>query len=467
MKIVIAEALNNELVIDEKGNTLCYARALEKDANKYHVMMELLLNSSIISYFLKIGEYLSFLLNNELPLVLVTDWTDPTEMVGLRLESDSKVNDYPNLCFLALYTNWDNIEDSGIKDIFAHEFSHLWLNLLGYSSNLSKSNKFHTCTAITDVFCAFSEGFAEHFEIITRDLSSNKTNSFWDYGYDINAWISLRDRQLRYYGTINNRFVYHTALPYKEDYDTYNHLHFAHLTSSAFTPEKLKNGNQMMASEGVIASVFYQMYNNELLKNTFLNDSFYSQFGADKMNIDSNTNLYLKILYTISKIDLTKPTLMTDFIFTYGELFSNEKKEIYKVFLGVTHYSTISNKAIETFGRLYRIGRRGEVNTFKDTLREATELKETLYNEVLKGKLSLNYTLKEEIWIDSDEHITPVPWKPDEIIKYRFNINTATVIDFLALKGMTLTGAEKLVKIREANCGYRTLEEFYNILRND
>lgn len=468
MKIIFAEAVSTELVEDINGNKLCYARVLSPNSNKYKIINQLFEDTSI-SYFLRIGNYLNYFLKNEMPLVFVTDWTDPREMVGLRLESEGEMNDYPNLCFLAFNTYWDDIKSSGIEKIFSHELSHLWLSLLGYDFDLSKSNKFHTCTAITDPFMAFSEGFAEHLEIVTKDLRNNFDwkSTFWDYGYDVDAWLCSRDKQLRYYASINNRFIYHTAFPYSEDYDTYNHLHFAHITSSAFTPEKLKNGNQMMASEGVISSVFYQMYQHELFKNTFLDDTFYSKFGVDKNDIDPLINLYLKVIFAISKINLRKPTLMTDFIRSYGEEFSNEKRELYDVFLKATHYSTVSSKANQVFGNLYRIGRRGEVNEFKDILINTREWKKELFERILSGELSLDHALAEELWINSDEYITPVPWDPEKKVKYRFEINTATEIDLLSLNGMTLGHAENLIKLRDSQGGFNSLDEFYNTLKKD
>jgi hypothetical protein len=313
---------------------------------------------------------------------------------------------------------------------------------------------------------AFSEGLAEHLEIVTKDLGDNFDwkSTFWDYGYDVNAWLCLRDEQLRYHGVINNRFIYHTAFPYLQDNDTYNNLHLEHITSSAFTPEKLKNGNQMMASEGVISSVFYQMYKHELFKNTFLDDIFYLQFGIDKNNLTPLMNLYIKILYAISKIDLKKSSLMVDFIQSYGNVFPNEKKELYENFLKVTHYSTISQKSSEIFTNLYRIGRRGEIKAFKETLLSTNEWKKDMLNRVLSEELPLDNALVGELWIDSDEDITPIPWEPEEKVKYRFDINTATEIDFLSLDKMTFEHAIELVNIRDSKCGFKSLEEFYNIL---
>lgn len=467
MKIIFAEALSTQLVEDINGNKLCHTKVLSPNSAKYNIINHLF-ESTTISYFLRIGDCLKYFLKNETPLIFVTDWTDPTEMIGLRLESEGKVVDYPNLCFLAFDTYWDDIKSSGIEDIFAHEFSHLWLNLLGYDFGLSQSNKFHTCTAITDPFMAFSEGFAEHLEIVTKDLGDkfDIKSIFWDYGYDVNAWLCLRDKQLRYYGVINNRFIYHTAFPYLQDNDTYNHLHLDHITSSAFTPEKLKSGNQMMASEGVVSSIFYQMYKHELFKNTFLDHTFYLQFGVDKNDLNPLMNLYIKILFAISKINLKKSTLMVDFIQSYGDEFHNEKNKLYEIFLQVTHYSTISPKSTEVFANLYRIGRRGEIEAFKEILLSTNEWKKDMFNRVLSGELPLNHALVSELWIDSDKDITPIPWEPKEKVKYHFDINTATEIDFLSLDKMTFEQAVELIKIRDSKSGFKSIHEFYNIWRN-
>lgn len=40
------------------------------------------------------------------PLVIVTDWSDPSEVIGLQLESVEGVADDPDLCFLGFYTDW-------------------------------------------------------------------------------------------------------------------------------------------------------------------------------------------------------------------------------------------------------------------------------------------------------------------------------------------------------------------------
>ena len=462
MKIIFAEAILSDQVKETKDGKLCYARVLSVDSLKYEIINKLF-ESKVITFFLKIGEYFNNFVSNDLPLVIVTDWDEPTEMYGLRLEYDNGVMEFSDLHFLAFRTDWEDIKMSGIEEIFAHELSHLWLNYLGFDISLSKSNKFHTCTAITDPYMAFSEGLAEHFEIVTRNLIDDEgwLDNFWDTGYDINAWISNRDKQLRYHATINNRFIYHTASPEFNDFETYNQLHIAHITSSSFVQEKIKNSNQMMASEGVIATIFYCMYNHELFKNTFLDDCFYKKFGAEKSNISSDVNLYLKIFYILSKIDLSKNKLMTEFIEFYGCEFPNEKKDLYDIFLKITHYSTVDTNLSKAFEKQYYVGRSGDINTFRELFVKTTNLKNELNMKVLNGELKLDQTITKELWICADEEITPTPWAVEEKSKYNFDINTATEIDLMSLNGITYEVAKRIIRERDKQSGFKTLAEFY------
>ena len=465
MDYIIAEATSLDQVTDLYGNKLYQARELAVDSYKFTAITKILKNNPV-SYFLKIGKLLANYLNVNYPLVFVTDWSDPTELKGLRLETEDGFKDYPDLCFIGFYTDWDSIEQSGINEIFAHEFSHVWLNWMGYDSGHSLSNKFHTCTAITDPYMAFFEGFAEHLEIVTRDMSGYTQNGLWDYAYDANAWLCARDTQLRYHGVINNRFVYNTALPFIDDYDSYAELHMAHITSSAFMPERIKNANQLLSSEGAIASIFYYIYINDIFKNSYSDKAFYTSFGVDRDSVDPMQNLYLKILYVMSGLDMSKPTLTTEFIKAYGDNFPAEKKELYSLFASLTYFSTVSGDARHTFERLYRIGRNGEVESFRTALRESAELRTLLIERLLSGEVSLDAAVRPDIWAQGNEYITPTPWNPGARVRYQFNINSATAVDFLSINGMTLNRAEQLVLQRERLGGFKSLEEFYELLES-
>ena len=102
--IVYAEALSTEASYTSDGKPLYCARVLPNDSEK-HIAIQKIMECEAISFSLALHQMLDHALGCEAPLVIVTDWTDPREAVGLRLENGQEVQEYPELCFLALETN--------------------------------------------------------------------------------------------------------------------------------------------------------------------------------------------------------------------------------------------------------------------------------------------------------------------------------------------------------------------------
>ena len=332
--IVYAEALSTEACYTSDGKPLYCARVLPNDSEK-HIAIQKIMECEAISFSLALHQMLDHALGCEAPLVIVTDWTDPREVVGLRLENGQEVQEYPELCFLALETNWEDLRHSEIEEIFAHELSHLWMHRMGYRPALSQSNRFHTSTAITDPFLAFLEGFAEHLEIVSQELLGKRKEGFFDNGYDLGAWLCSRDSALRVHGVKNNRFLYLTAVPEAEDFASYQQLHMAHITSSAFLPEHLKNGLQAVSSEGLIASFFYQMYRSADLKHSPAPAQVYHRFGCDADRLSPTANLYVKILWAMMQLDWCRETLFTDFVQNYLDAFEADRDILMDIFARV------------------------------------------------------------------------------------------------------------------------------------
>ncbi len=460
MNILIAEA---KKLIKINGKDILKTQILSANSNKY-IKMKSILKDKKVDFFLKLNNSLNHYIKHEKPLILVTDWTDPTEMIGIVIEENNKEIVYPDLGFLAFYTNWDDFENSGIKKIFSHELSHLWLYNLGFDVNLSKSNKFHTVTSITDPYMAFSEGFAEHLEIVSKEISNHsETQAIYDDGLDIESWLSYRDSSLRVHAVKNNRFIYNTSIPQIDDYKDYNKLHLFHITSSSFSPESLKNGSQILASEGAVASFFYYFYLSKVFKNNYLDKEFYKQFGLEKDNVDCLTNHYIKILYTFSKMDLSSDTVLVDFVINYGEFCIKEKEQIFKLFLDMTNYMTVNIKNKNIFQELHLAGRLGDINNFKEKLKIARDFKEkTLKKAIIDPKI-LKQGLFKSIWLESDKLIKPVPWE-NELVKYKFDINTATIVDLMSLESIDIKKARKLIKTRDKINGFKDIETFNEMI---
>lgn len=441
--ILLAEARS-----PEPTNGLYTARVLPPDSPKYQTIRAIL-DREPVSFFLKLHEDFSHSIHDDLPLVIVTDWSDPCEVVGLRLESENGMEEYPSLCFLGLYTDWDDIGRSGIETIFAHELSHLWLHRLGFDVGLSRSNRFHTCTAITDPYMAFSEGFAEHLEIVSAERMGLTEDGFYDHGYDLSAWVCSRDSALRVHGVQNNRFLYLTAVA-EEAFDNYAHFHASHNTSSAFLPERLKNGSQAIASEGLIASFFYQLYKS-----------------AAPSGEDAVTELYTRILHILTLLDLKSPTLFPDFVSAYMVAYPQTREQTTDIFGRVTNFVTVDPTAAQVFGSFYHIGRLGNPDELRSAYQQVKELKERCKNAILAGA-PLDTNLYPVLWITADKAICPVPWEPDHTEPLKFDINAATAVDFFALNGLTFDQCRQLEAHRDSIGGFRSFadfDEYRNALR--
>lgn len=427
---------------------------------KSTIAIQKIMECEAISFSLALHQMLDHALGCEAPLVIVTDWTDPREAVGLRLENGQEVQEYPELCFLALETNWEDLRRSEIEEIFAHELSHLWLHRMGYQPALSQSNRFHTSTAITDPFLAFLEGFAEHLEIVSQELLGTRKEGFFDNGYDLGAWLCSRDSALRVHGVKNNRFLYLTAVPEAEDFASYQQLHMAHITSSAFLPEHLKNGLQAVSSEGLIASFFYQMYRSADLKHSPAPAQVYHRFGCDADRLSPAANLYVKILWAMIQLDWRRETLFTDFVQKYLEAFEADRDILMDIFARVTNFVTVDPAAQQMFGEIYRVGRQGDMEKIVRLCKQAASQKEIWLAELQSGKRRLDDAIYKSIWIEADKPVRPVPWDSEHSTRLKINVNAATDVDFFALDGLTFPQCQELVRIREQYGGFSGLDEF-------
>lgn len=166
------------------------------------------------------------------------------------------------------------------------------------------------------------------------------------------------------------------------------------------------------------------------------------------------------------------PHPMIDFIRTYGEIFPEEKEKLYKLFLKLTHFTTVSEYAADRFGEHYLIGRIGNMEKFRESLVSLREFKEDTTKKVLDGKVELEEALYPQIYVENkDFQIPPCPWIPDNKVNYVFDLNTASIADMMSLTDMDYHHAKEIIKIREEQKGFSSFDGFIdscgNILQSD
>ena len=164
---------------------------------------------------------------------------------------------YVDAPYIDLVVDEGSLTDGSFEEVFAHEMGHVFLRRLLPSLPAGYSRAPHHAFSLTDYPTAFDEGFAIHFQLLARRLTANARLRAIDHGFDTRPflpwWLSNRDRGLRIQGVRANLFV-QAQRPMQGVADALT----AEQLSTEFDATRLRNGQQMLSSEGVIATLFHR-----------------------------------------------------------------------------------------------------------------------------------------------------------------------------------------------------------------
>ena len=398
-------------------------------------------------------------------------------------ENDEKLI-YKNLNFVDLVLDEENIE-KGEMNIFTHELGHVMMtNIMPEFIKYSKSTKQHCSMGITDYYNAFFEGFGEHFERLTFDYINKYRDCFnkrYKYKFDpIKLWHCDIDANFRINKVLENGYIYKKILP-SVSVDTMNLSDIIMLehTSCIYDKTKVLNGNEMLSSEGVMATLFYRINTNDKIKNNYMKREDFNKFALNEIpnsedikNIFSPfENVMLKnfLIWNLMKDKINEESIPAiDYITLWCEYFEDDKEEILKIFISTTLGTTFTNDLKEIYEELSLVGMVGNVDKFITKLEEYKELYSHIVKLVKDDKLSLSKNVYKEIWVKSDNIVVPsVLWDDKSKKPLMININTASIYDLLAINNIDFEKAEKIIKVRDNRKGFGSLDEFYQILYND
>ena len=351
----------------------------------------------------------------------------------------------------------------GCIDIFSHELGHLILQALAGSFHEGPSRKMHQSMTVTDYPTAFDEGYAEHFEALTSDSHTAKLPSSTiatDFDY---LWLSAADGQLRTEGVKRNLFIHRKPLPetvFEGNPDLYR-LFLDEETLTAFLPTELKNGQQMMASEGVISTLFYRIVNDEQLSSHYREPSFYRPFlqgGATQpeKTISPYENINLKLFAAMAELGGLKSDQppMIRLVEHYAKLFPDEARRIYGDFVATTWGATTSQQAASELVRLAADGARGDRIAFQQ---DDTSALGSAVADVAAGKRALDGNLGPEMWlVNSQFKIASSAWGTDRRLPLTINLNTATEPELMTIPGIGLVTARNIVQARTKQVFFTT-----------
>ena len=218
-----------------------------------------------------------------------------------------------------------------MDQIFPHELMHVIVRQLAGPPRESGGNQVHAVGVRTDPVQAFSEGFAEHVQILAVDDpdAARETRALIDdegvrdrarrevasFGRELGApmllmspsrmrfllWYSQSEQVQRYWQVKANAFARAPAIPpaLLRASDKYAAYLFRSVLPGAPTDAQ-KPAGEMLSTEGVVAHLFWRLVTNATLGNRVRDDAFYATFGARAEELSPIENVYLKMFHALA-----------------------------------------------------------------------------------------------------------------------------------------------------------------------
>lgn len=389
---------------------------------------------------------------------------------GLTLIAEDQSNDFPDLNYVDLVVSEEGL-NRGALDIFSHELGHammhnLWENL-GEGANNFMSPKMHVSMGVTDFITALNEGFGIHFQRLTNEqIGLYQTLSEEKFKKNDNTaalWHSSVDEALRLNGVLDNRYIHQKLLPRGVDISalsTEERILLYH-TSPLFDPTRLKNAQQMLSCEGVVAALFYKMNTNSILQNNYLDKDFYNAFLLYPMpsDLDPATiftpyeNVMLKhfwVWYQLNRADMTGKTVLVEYMNAWVIEFPEDREELTTLFISMTAGKTVNNVLGELYEKLACQGLMGDYFGYMETRTSYQQAMDKTIGQVLNGEIAIDANVGPELWIENTEfQIRYALWMPEPKNNLRVNINTADRFELSSFENISSEQAEKIITERE------------------
>ncbi len=373
--------------------------------------------------------------------------------------------------YVDLVVRENSVDTGDFEEIFSHELGHLILKALTGGVPRGPSRKMHQSMTVTDYQTAFDEGWAEHFQPLVRDATSNAYLHRMTVGTGAtdfeSFWLSAADGQLRTDGAKRNLFIHRKPLPamaLDANPDLYR-LFIEDETSTTFLPTELKSGQEMMASEGVVATLFYRMVNDPRLGMSYREPAFYRAFvrepvEAPRQAVTPYENANLKLFAAMDKLrgsTMVRPPVI-DLVAEYARLFPDEAKRVYELFLETTWGGTASREVATALRQAAMDGHRGDIALFRQN--RPFPLLDALIADIAGGKRTLDANLGPELWVaNTGFRIAPAVWDTNRTLPLTINLNTASVAELMTLPGVDLPMARRIVAARDERGFFRSIDE--------
>ncbi|MFZ5949767.1 MAG: hypothetical protein ACOYXC_03615 [Candidatus Rifleibacteriota bacterium] len=311
----------------------------------------------------------------------------------------------------------DAMDNDTLDLVVAHENAHaIQFDLYGklFQKIQRISTNGHDAPIITDLGLAYIEGWAEAFEAV--------------YGP---ANPKLKEKDRKKYNI--SEFLFGRQDPIRRD-------RYVWTQTSGKKTGALKNGLQLMSTEGVIAGLFH-----DILTSRAINAPFEK----------------------CVQVMITNPMDFMEFVDNFAQIFPEDKKVLYRILLENTKYVTMDAKAAESYKSYYQsklayVNKKIDKAAYEKARNDHRAFVEGLFKKAMAdGKVfanvgpqmwmegKINLTKLKEKASDAKKYFASFFGKKDEYYTFRLDLNTVTA-DMLRMIGFAEADAAKVIETRES-----------------
>jgi hypothetical protein len=240
-------------------------------------------------------------------------------------------------------------------------------------------------------------------------------------------------------------------------------------TSTAYDTTALLNGQQMLSSEGFVATVFYRLVNNEALGKTWQQPAFYGPFlghlsvsPSDELTPEENVYLKLFAAFRKTTSQSGQPVLI-QMLDAYKQLFPIEAGQINMIFLQTTWGATTSQSLASALEKAAHQGGTGDIQAFEGT--HAFAELQSVNKDLAARKLEFDSNLGPELWlVNKDFLITRTLWLKDRKLPLTINANTANLWELMTIPGIDLNTAQSVLRARHERGYFSSIADLQSLL---
>jgi DNA uptake protein ComE-like DNA-binding protein len=239
-------------------------------------------------------------------------------------------------------------------------------------------------------------------------------------------WQSNIERTLRLRGMRENVFIQHQLPALLQVGDA----------TSLFDLTHFKNGQQMLASEGVIATLFYHLQNQAL----------------DATQLAAFYKSLLTSLRALNGQKLTAGTpLFLNLVQAHIQRVPDSRSQWLSTVLNLTYGATASNEVIRNMTKLSSLGQEGRMDEFAVALKQSRASLAAVTAQVTRNPQRLGAAVGAELWLavkQSDGSVATI------------NLNTAERTSLMSVLGFESGDADLLLANRTARGPFSTVDDF-------